>query len=94
MNKKGQMLASNTMYIMATIFAVGILTMLVINPVLDGYIKPALLGAADSNLAPMLETKYDFVIKMVKIVPYAIFLMGIIYLLVIIFRKERVSQYE
>jgi len=87
------MFTQNSVYILTVMFAVGILTIVIMNPILDGYIKPALLDTATPAIQADLEPRMDFAIKMVKLVPYTIFFSGIIYLLILIFRKEQVSGY-
>ena len=87
------MFTKNAVYILSTMFAVGILTLLIINPMLDGYIKPALLNTATPAIQADIEPGMDFAISMVKLVPYAIFFTSIVYLLVLIFRKEEVAGY-
>ena len=93
-NKKGNMFTGNVLFVLMSIFGVGLLVLLVINPALKGYISPALLATTTGAMNAMLAEKYTFIIGMIDIMPYAIFLIGIIYLLVIIFRQEKVSYYE
>ena len=87
------MFTQNSVYVLTVMFAVGILTMIIMNPILDGYIKPALLDTTTTEIREDLEPRMDFAISMVKLVPYTIFLSAIIYLLILIFRKEQVSGY-
>lgn len=94
MNKKGSLFTVNSIYILAVLFGLGILTLLVINPVLSGYIKPALLNAADPSIVDTIEPGMDFTLTMIKYIPYTLFFVAIIYLLILVFRQERVTQYE
>lgn len=86
------MITQNSMYVLGSIFAIGLLVLLVINPVINAYLEPALVEAGDDQ--EMLQNKFDFVTKMVELSPYIIFFTGIIYLVLIIFRSEKVTRYE
>lgn len=92
-NKKANVFMGNSIFVLSSIFAVGLIMLLVINPALKGYVSPALLGTTTGDMNDMLTEKYDFVISLINIMPYIIFFTGIIYLLVLIFRKERTDYY-
>lgn len=87
------MFTRNAVFVLTTMFAVGIVTLLIINPMLDGYIKPALLETASTAIQEDIGPRMDFAVSMVKLVPYTIFFAAIVYLILIIFRKEKVSSY-
>jgi hypothetical protein len=92
-NKKGSMFTGNTIFVLVSIFGLGLLTLLIIGPAIQAYIAPALLSTTTGELNTMLSGKIDFILTMLKLVPYILFAIGIIYLLIIIFRKERVEYY-
>lgn len=92
-NKKGSMFPRNAIFILSTLFAIGVLTLLVINPMIEAYVKPALLDTASDSIRETIEPKYALITTGLKLIPYALFGIGIIFLLIIIFRKERVQQY-
>lgn len=60
---------------------------------MHGYVSPALIDTTSGDMATMLTEKYDFVLGFVDLVPYTLFFIGIVYLLVLIFRKERTDVY-
>jgi len=93
MNKQGNVFASNTIFVLSSIFGIGLLTMLVINPAIHAFIKPALLSTTTGEMNTMLTAKYNFVLGFVDFLPYILFTIGIIYLLILIFRKERTDVY-
>lgn len=93
MANEGSVFTGNAVFVLVSIFAMGILTLLVINPAIDSYVRPALLDTTSGDIHDMLENKYDFIMSMLKLLPYIIFAIGVIYLLVLIFRKEEVSSY-
>jgi len=93
MNKKGNIFSSNTVFVLSSIFGLGILTLLIINPVLHAYLKPALLNTTTGDMKSMLTSKYDFILSFIDMMPYILFGVAIIYLLILIFRKERTDIY-
>ena len=92
-NKKGSMFPRNAIYVLSTMFAIGVLTLLVINPIIEGYVTPALLDTASDSIRETIEPQYALITLGLKLIPYSLFVIGIIYLLIIIFRKERIQQY-
>lgn len=93
MNKKGTIFTSNTLFVLTSLVGLGLIVLLIINPVLQGMVAPALLATTSGEMTSLLEPKYDFVLSMVKLLPYVLFAIAIIYLLVLIFRKEEVQYY-
>ncbi|MFW6377432.1 MAG: hypothetical protein ACOCZ5_02180 [bacterium] len=93
MNSKGNVFANNTIFVLTSIFGVGLIMLLVVNPAIHAFVKPALLATTTGEMNEMLTAKYNFVLGFVDILPYILFFIGIIYLLVIIFRKERTEYY-
>jgi hypothetical protein len=94
LNKKGNMFTTNIVFVLTSLFGLGILTLLVINPVFESYIKPALLATSTGAMHTMLEGKYAFISSMLQFVPYILFATAIIYILILIFRKEQVQYYD
>jgi len=93
MNKRGNVFTGNAVFVLVALFGLGILTIVVINPAVDAYVRPALLDTTSGEVNTMLEGKYAFIMTMLNLLPYVIFAIAIIYLFVLIFRKERVSYY-
>jgi len=92
-NKKGSVFPRNAIFVLTSIFGIGVLTLLIINPVIEGFVRPGLLNAASDSIRADIEPGYDMVTLGLKLIPYSLFVIGLIYLLIIIFRKERVQQY-
>jgi len=88
------MILRNSLYILSTLFGVGILLLLIINPIIQGYIAPALLSSANAEITEQISGNFAFIIFTLNTIPYILFFTSFIYLLLIIFRKEEVSQYE
>jgi len=92
-NKKGNIFTSNAVFVLSSMFGLGLITLLVINPVMHGYIAPSLLSTTTGSMNSMLTEKYNFVLSFVDILPYILFFIGIVYLIILIFRKERTDVY-
>ena len=67
--------------------------LLVVNPALKGFIAPALLAAGTPAVQAQIAGNYAFILTMVNLVPYILFFVAIVYLIVIVFRRERYTQY-
>jgi len=93
MNNRGNIFTGNTIFVLTSIFGLGLITLLIINPILKGFISPALLATTSGDMTILLTGKYEFILTMVSLMPYILFTIGIIYLLILIFRKERVDYY-
>jgi len=87
------MITRNSVYILATIFAIGLIVLLVLNPAIKGYLEPTILDTVDGSTLELLESKYNFLFSMIDKIPYVLFISGIIYLFILIFRGEKVQKY-
>lgn len=87
------MIVRNALAITGVIFSLGLLMLLVVNPALKGFIAPALLAAGTPEVQAQIAGNYDFILTMVNLVPYILFFVAIVYLIVIVFRRERYTQY-
>jgi len=92
-NKKGSVFGQNSIFVLSSLFGLGLLVLLVINPVMHGYISPSLLATTSGEMNTMLQGKFAFILGFVDLLPYVLFLIGIIYMLTLIFRKERTDMY-
>jgi hypothetical protein len=88
------MLIRNSLFVIATLFGLGILIMFLIGPAINSYIAPTLLNAADDDVRETIESKFVFIQFMLDKVPYILFFSALIYIIIIAFRKEEVSVYE
>jgi hypothetical protein len=60
---------------------------------MHGYVKPSLLATTTGAMNTMLVDKYAFIMGFLDLLPYMLFATAVIYLLVLIFKKERTETY-
>lgn len=86
--------AKGWIYSLATLFGLGILYITIVEFAIAGHLKPALEGTLSGlAIAPLIISKYDHILVMLRVMPFVIFFCVVIYMLVLAIRKEGESQY-
>ena len=98
MNKKSQSLPDGIIYGAITFFVLGIYSWILL-PAIRSYVKPALENYITTQSTIPLATQtiilnnYNFVIFMMVTVPAVLFFVTVIYLFILVFRREREPEY-